>query len=538
MLKFIVNGQTLNRIDLFSPVEKSINYLTAGFIFSKDWDGLDKKAICKAAGQSEEFDAHIEDNVCRIPWEVISQEGSFDICVKGTGDDIVLTTSIVTVDIGDTLIGGSESNPPSETEVEWMRRQVLEMEDTVKGLEEKIAEGTLVVTLNDEMTMASHSASEIMEHVMAGGEAVFDLMGMMRLPYVMYLDDEAVGGAMFSTVAFTGKAAMIALIVRDDKSILPLDAMLVTPEDIDSVIPTALPNPRELLINGTRYDGSRSVSVVTNQHLIVTTADMQTASHSAGEIRRFVQQNFDVSLDCAGMFRLPYVADADGQCVFAIAAGMGGEATVVTLRVDENKAVTMEQFMLGTREQFEELIPEKLPNPNALTINGTSYDGTQAVNLEIGGGGGYSYAELVDDITVNEEGLTEIVLNLDLQQCNEARIYTYTPATGLTTNYLYNLTFRDGTYQQRLCDMSAFANNTTCSAAHYRALTEEYGEVLCATGMAGGNLNELDKTGGSVNLQASKAPRIIRSGLKFVSGNKTNFKFPIGMRIMTFAWKK
>ena len=86
--------------------------------------------------------------------------------------------------------------------------------------------------------------------------------------------------------------------------------------------------------------------------------------------------------------------------------------------------------------------------------------------------------------------------------------------------------------------MSAFANNTTCSAAHYRALTEEYGEVLCATGMAGGKLNELDKTGGSVNLQASKAPRIIRGGLKFVSGNKTNFKFPIGMRIMTFAWKK
>lgn len=86
--------------------------------------------------------------------------------------------------------------------------------------------------------------------------------------------------------------------------------------------------------------------------------------------------------------------------------------------------------------------------------------------------------------------------------------------------------------------MSAFSNNTTCSAAHYRALTEEYGEVLCATGMSGGDLNEFDKPGGWANMQASKAPRLIRSGLKIVSGNKNNFQFPVGMRIMTFAWKK
>lgn len=47
-------------------------------------------------------------------------------------------------------------------------------------------------------------------------------------------------------------------------------------------------------------------------------------------------------------------------------------------------------------QQVRKEIPTELPNPNALTINGQSYDGSAAVNITITGGDG---GAAIDDTT-------------------------------------------------------------------------------------------------------------------------------------------
>ena len=69
----------------------------------------------------------------------------------------------------------------------------------------------------------------------------------------------------------------------------------------------------------------------------------------------------------------------------------------------------------GTEAQFAaklaEATPTKLPNPNALTINGTSYDGSKAVTVNIEGGGGSGggdtvYARITYDAETDENTST------------------------------------------------------------------------------------------------------------------------------------
>lgn len=466
MLKFVVNGQSLNRVDSFSPVEKTVNYLTAEFLFSDEWDDLDKKAICKAMGKEEEYDTHIVGNSCLIPWEVIDEDGSFDICLKGTGDDVVITTSVVTVDIGGTLVGGAESNPPSETELQWMRRAISEMEDSVGAMEDKIGDTCLFVTVSDDMTTASHSASEIYDHVQSGGSAVLILMGAIRLNYVGY--EPEFGGVLFSvSLAISGSGVMLTALVSEDKAVVVYEASLVTSDSLSELIPSKLPNPKPLTINGTSYDGSVSVNIA-----------------------------------------IPSGKDgADGE--------------------DGKDGINGEDGADGKTPYIGE--------------NGNWWIGEEDTGVKasaVGGGGGYSFAEQVDDITLEEAGLTEITLELDLQACYEARIYITVPTTGLDSNYNYYLTGADGTYQNRLCDLSTFMNNKSGSLIRYRAITDTLGEIDYATGLGAADITKMDAYGGQGNLQYSKAPRIIHKGAKLVSGDAEKLTFPVGTRIMSFAWKK
>lgn len=69
MLKFNIQNQTITRVDNFSVVGDSKNYLTASFSFSDEWTGIitavfdhGGHAYCVMLG---------EDNTCTVPWEVI-----------------------------------------------------------------------------------------------------------------------------------------------------------------------------------------------------------------------------------------------------------------------------------------------------------------------------------------------------------------------------------------------------------------------------------------------------------------------------------
>lgn len=63
-------------------------------------------------------------------------------------------------------------------------------------------------------------------------------------------------------------------------------------------------------------------------------------------------------------------------------------------------------------------VPEKLPNPNPLTFTGAvtgSYDGSEAVNIDIPTGGSEDNWELINTITVDEDGVKSVVINNDIE---------------------------------------------------------------------------------------------------------------------------
>ena len=68
MLKFNTEHQTITRIDSFSPVADSKNYLTASFIMSEEWSG-DIIAIFGHNGSY--YHQKLEGGRCLVPWEVI-----------------------------------------------------------------------------------------------------------------------------------------------------------------------------------------------------------------------------------------------------------------------------------------------------------------------------------------------------------------------------------------------------------------------------------------------------------------------------------
>lgn len=130
MLKFNIRNQQLSRVDSFRPVEKSVNYLTASFSFlTNDWEGFTKKATCKNVTTGKHYDAEIKNDTCLIPWEALTDKGSFEISVRGTNGKTTITTSAITVDLGRTLLAGAESNPPTPTELDLIWKAVGNLDE-------------------------------------------------------------------------------------------------------------------------------------------------------------------------------------------------------------------------------------------------------------------------------------------------------------------------------------------------------------------------------------------------------------------------
>jgi len=95
-LKFNVTNQTLRRTDSENVVSDSVNYLTANFTFSEDWDQCQKTAIFKHITSDPLTVIIAEDGTCTIPWEVIKAY-DFSVSVFGTSDKGLITTNTVTV---------------------------------------------------------------------------------------------------------------------------------------------------------------------------------------------------------------------------------------------------------------------------------------------------------------------------------------------------------------------------------------------------------------------------------------------------------
>lgn len=119
-INFLVDKQTLKRIDNNDIISSSVNYLNATFKFTEDWKGTKKQVYLRNRYGFCQLYELSESNTLIIPSEFIIRKG-FMIAIKGTIDDtIVITTSELVVDIVDTV-------DFDETLKEWLLSSTLSL---------------------------------------------------------------------------------------------------------------------------------------------------------------------------------------------------------------------------------------------------------------------------------------------------------------------------------------------------------------------------------------------------------------------------
>lgn len=132
------------------------------------------------------------------------------------------------------------------------------------------------------------------------------------------------------------------------------------------VIPTALPNPQPITINGQRYDGSEAVTVTVSSEgggAPVEIDDTLTQSGKAADAKAVGDRLNELNEAKANESDLAPVAKSGSY------NDLTGKPTIPT-------------------------VPEALKNPNKLTFTGAvtaEYDGSEAVSVEIPAGGGSAY---------------------------------------------------------------------------------------------------------------------------------------------------
>lgn len=137
MLEFKVSGQTLTRIDSFRPAEKSRGYLTAKFcLSSNEWKSGALQARVKNRQDVVVYEAEIINDQCLIPWEALAKSGVMQISVFMKNGDVEITTNFVDVGISSTLPSGTESNPPTPSELDQIKQQISDLNERVDNLDQ------------------------------------------------------------------------------------------------------------------------------------------------------------------------------------------------------------------------------------------------------------------------------------------------------------------------------------------------------------------------------------------------------------------
>ena len=135
MLEFNVRHQRLSRVDSFRPAENSVNYLHAEIKFlTDDWTG-NVRLRAKSKSDTIVHEADIVDGCVLIPWEALRNTDGFSVSVYTRDGDTEITTNYVDIYLAGTLPGGSESNPPTPTELELIRQEVVGLRQDVNNLE-------------------------------------------------------------------------------------------------------------------------------------------------------------------------------------------------------------------------------------------------------------------------------------------------------------------------------------------------------------------------------------------------------------------
>lgn len=133
-IEFMVNHQTIKRVDNFHVVGGSRNYLRARFTFSADWDQETPTAVFYAGGVTKRM--VVINGECEVPWEILAAKAKyfFVSCFCGS----LITTDAATVEM--TPGAPTTGKPPTPSEYAQLIAQVERAVALAENAAERAAE--------------------------------------------------------------------------------------------------------------------------------------------------------------------------------------------------------------------------------------------------------------------------------------------------------------------------------------------------------------------------------------------------------------
>lgn len=156
MFKLYADKNILHVQEKETMTSGSVNLYEVQFLFSPDWDGLDRTAVFRLGGKS--WSLLLDDgSLCVIPWEVLQKPSyGLDIGIYGTrGEDLVLPT--IWASLGRILPGaapGEESRPPTP---ELWEQELAKKQDKLQGQPDQL------VGFDDQGNAVAVDAGEAMQ---------------------------------------------------------------------------------------------------------------------------------------------------------------------------------------------------------------------------------------------------------------------------------------------------------------------------------------------------------------------------------------
>lgn len=140
-LKVKVDRTKLKLVSQPAPFTEGLkNYAKIVFDFHEDWASLGKSAMFKRVLDQHSVTVQITNNECVVPYEVFTYP-QVELSVRGSGEDSVITTNILRIDVKRSVNEGSAPAEPTDDVYDQIMAAAGEAIDAVEDLEQRANSG-------------------------------------------------------------------------------------------------------------------------------------------------------------------------------------------------------------------------------------------------------------------------------------------------------------------------------------------------------------------------------------------------------------
>ena len=398
VLEYNVTGQNIELASAAMLVAGTVNEYTARFSFDADWGGYQRIAVFSVEGVERE--QLLTDDTCAVPWEVLLPGAYLKVGVYGIKDGSRLPTIWTTHRqyIHDGAGPTEEAADPSPV----LAEQILQRMGDIDHLKTE-DKSSLVAAIN-----------EVQE---TGGGGTAD---HSKLKNRDAADQHPMSAITGLSDALDGKQPTGNYLTKELDPTVPEWAKQPQKPAYTAQEVGALPDTTHIPSTASEVNAEPSGAV--SQHNVSDVAhnDIRLLIQGLSEKLSALADSDDESLD--QMSELVAYIKSNKSLIDAITTSKVNVSDIVDNLTTNaaNKPLSAAQGVAIKALIDAITVPDKLPNPHALTFTGAvtgSYDGSEAVKVEIpSGGGGEGTFNLIDTYDVSTGALSYETTGLSLNE--------------------------------------------------------------------------------------------------------------------------